>query len=209
MTSLFEAGDALSLSFDEHRRLRVKAPQESFALAAWLYADAQPNLAALDRLGQLLEQCRHEQATLVGNSCLIDFVNNVVVLESRYELWPRTVLPQTDFWTLLNGFRGYLAGTADQPRLARPADYPIALRQVVRHVPENSSKQYLVDQTYFPPSWSPEEVAAAGDGAWTSPQVVRDEQTGVWSGMWGALEIAGCYDADTGEVLTYFPVLSP
>ncbi|MBB4686987.1 hypothetical protein [Amycolatopsis jiangsuensis] len=209
MSTPFQVDDAVSLSFDEHRRLRIRAPREYLPLAAWLYADAQPNLAALDGLGQLLEQSRGEQLTLVGNSCLVDFVNDLVLLESRYDLWPRTVLPQQVFWTVVNGFRRYLADNAGQPLLTRPAGYPDAQRYTFRHTSDEDGKQYLVDQTYFPRSWSPEEVRAAADGAWASPELVLDEQTGVWSGMWRGLEIAGCYHSGEREVLTYFPVISP
>ncbi|GAA3536827.1 hypothetical protein GCM10022222_20700 [Amycolatopsis ultiminotia] len=209
MSTPLQVGDDLSLSFDEHRRLRIRAPREYLPLAAWLYTDAQPNLAALDGLGQLLEQCRGAELTLIGNSCLVDFVNDLVLLESRYDLWPRAVLPQRDFWAALNGFRRYLVDNAGQPLLTRPADYPEALRYTFGHTAEDSGKHYLVDQTYFPSSWSADEVRAAADGAWASPDVVLDEQTGVWSGMWRNLEIAGCYEPAEREVLTYFPVISP
>ncbi|GAB3002785.1 EndoU domain-containing protein [Amycolatopsis acidiphila] len=206
---MFDIGESVSLAFDEQRRLRVMVPQEYLPLAAWLYTDAQPNISVLDQLGAALQQCRGEERTLVGNGCLVDFVNDVVVLESRYGVWPRKVLPQSVFWPVLNGLRSFLVGTAGQPALARPADYPLAVARVFEQQADDGRKPFLVNYTYFPPEWSDEEVREAGTGAWQSPTVVRDEATGVWSGMWRGLELAGYFQPRTGEVLTYFPVVSP
>jgi hypothetical protein len=207
VTSPFTAGEQLSLSFDEHRRLRVMAPEQMLPLVAWLYTDVQPNLAAVDQMLGTLQRCRAEGLTLIGNGALVDFLNEVVVLESRYDTWERHVVPQSVFWPVLTGVRAYLAGTAGQPLLARPPDYPLALRGSNTHVEEG--RTYLVEYTYFPRKWSTEQVHAAGDGAWASPQLVRDEATGLWSGMWQGLELAGYYDKASGEPLTYFPVISP
>lgn len=207
MTSPFALGEPLSLSFDEYRRLRVMTPPQMLPLAAWLYTDVQPNLAAVDRMLAALQRCRAEGLSLIGNGGLVDFLNEAVVLESRYGTWERHVVPQTAFWQVLNGVRAFLSGTANQPLLARPADYPLALRGSSTYVEEG--RTYLVEYTYFPEGWSPEQVRAAGDGAWASPQLLRDEATGLWSGMWQGLELAGYYDTKTGEPLTYFPVISP
>lgn len=207
MTSPFTLGEGLSLSFDEHRRLRVMAPQQMLPFAAWLYTDVQPNLAAVDQMLGTLQRCRAEGLTLIGNGALVDFVNEVVVLESRYDTWDRHVIPQSVFWPALTGVREFLAGTAGQPSLARPAGYPLALRSSSTHIEEG--RTCLVEYTFFPSAWSVEQVHAAGDGAWASPQLVRDEMTGLWSGMWHGLELAGYYDKATGEPLTYFPVISP
>jgi hypothetical protein len=207
MTSPFIPGDELSLSFDEYRRLRVVAPPPMQPLAAWLYTDVQPNLSAVDQMWVALEHCRDEGVTFVGNGCLVDFVNDVVVLESRYGTWPRHVVPQQVFWSVLAGLRAFLAGTCGLPMLARPDNYPTVLRGTVDHVEDD--RKYLVDHTYFPIEWSADQVRAAADGAWASPQLVRDEATGLWSGMWEGLELAGYYDRATGEALVYFPVISP
>jgi hypothetical protein len=207
MTSPFTPGDQLSLSFDEHRRLRVMVPPPMLPLAAWLYTDVQPNLSALDQMWVALEHCRDTSVTFVGNGCLVDFVNDVVVLESRYDTWPRHVVPPEVFWSVLAGARAFLAGTSGVPMLARPDDYPVVGRGFTEH--DEDGRKYLVDYTYFPAEWSADQVRAAGDGAWTSPQLVCDEATGLWSGMWEGLELAGYYDRATGEALVYFPVISP
>jgi hypothetical protein len=207
MTSPFTPGGTLSLSFDEYRRMRVMTPPQMLPLAAWLYTDVQPNLAAMDQMVATLRRCRAEGLTLAGNGALVDFVSDIVVLESRYDTWPRHVVPQSVFWQVLSGVRAFLAGTAQQPLLARPPGYPLVLRSTNEHVEDG--RTYLVDYTYFPREWSTEQVRAAGDGAWASPQLVRDETTGLWSGMWQGLELAGYYDRATGEPFTYFPVISP
>lgn len=209
MTSPFDLGEAVSLAFDDQRRLRIMTPPEFLPLAAWLYTDAQPNISVLDQLGAALQRCRAEERTLVGNGCLLDFVNDVVVLESRYGRWPRKIVPQSVFWPVLNGLRSFLVATAGQPALARPAGYPLAVPRLFEQQADDGRKPFLVNYTYFPPDWSDDEVRAAGNGAWKSPTVVRDEVTGVWSGMWRDLELAGYFDPATGEVQTFFPVIAP
>ncbi|GAB3897222.1 hypothetical protein GCM10029964_079730 [Kibdelosporangium lantanae] len=207
MTSPFIPGDQLALAFDEHRRLRLVVPQPMLPLAAWLYTDVQPNLSALDQTWVALEHCRDNGVTYVGNGCLVDFVNDVVVLESRYETWPRHVVPQQVFWSVLAGVRAFLAGTAGAPVLARPDDYPLLQRGFTEH--EEDGRRYLVDYTYFPADWSADQAQEAEDGAWASPELVRDEVTGLWSGMWQGMELAGYYDSATDKVLVSFPVISP
>ncbi|WIX83011.1 EndoU domain-containing protein [Amycolatopsis carbonis] len=209
ITSPFDIGESVSLAFDDQRRLRIMVPRELLPVAAWLYTDAQPNIAVLDRLGATLQRCRSEERTLVGNGCQVDFVNNIVVLESRYGRWPRKIVPQSVFWPVLNGLRSFLVAAAADPALARPADYPLAVPRIFEERPDGGQKPYFVDYTYFPPEWSGEEVRAAGNGAWQSPTAVRDLETGVWSGMWRGLELAGYFDPATGEVLTFFPVIAP
>lgn len=209
MTSPFDIGDSVSLVFDRHRRLRIMTPREYLPLAAWLYTDAQANSSVLDQLGAALERCRREDRTLIGNGCTIDFLNDVVVLESRYGRWPRKVLPQSVFWPVFNGLRSFLAASAGQPELARPANYPLAVSRVFEEKPDDGSKSFLVNYTYFPPTWSEDEVRSAGNGAWQSPTAVRDAETGLWSGMWRGLELAGYFDPENGDVQTFFPVIAP
>ncbi|WP_181776253.1 EndoU domain-containing protein [Amycolatopsis pittospori] len=209
LSSPLTVGESIGLAFDDHRRLRIMAPEDLLPLAAWLYTDAQPNLSVLDQLGATLQRCRTEERTLVGNGCMIDFVNDVVVLESRYDRWPRKVLPQSVFWSVLNGLRSFLDATAGQPGLGRPDGYPLAPVRHFEDSAEDMRKPFFVSHTYFPTEWTADDVRAAGQGAWTSPTVLRDEKTGLWSGIWRDLELAGYFDPSTGEVLTYFPVIAP
>lgn len=206
---MFEIGESVSLAFDQRRRLRVMAPEEYLPLAAWLHTDAQPNSSALDQLVRVLQWCRQEEWTLVGNGCVLDFVRDVVVLESRFGTWPRTVVPQSAFWPVLDGMRAFLAGTATAPGLVRPAGYPDVRRVATERQRPDDGKRYLLDHTCFPVEWTPEQVREAGDGAWRSADLLRDPTTGTWSGMWRDLVLAGYFDRATGEVLTYFPVISP
>jgi hypothetical protein len=206
---MFEIGEQVGFAFDEQRRLRISVPEGYLPLAAWLHTDAQPNLQALDGLGELLRQCEQHGRTLLGNGCAIAFSGDLVMLESLYERWPRTAVPREFFWAVLSGLRNFLVATSGIPELARPQEYPAvtrALREVDR--PDGGPK-LLVDHTYFPPEWSDQEVREAGEGAWQSPECVLHEETGVWSGMWRGLELAGYYNPATGEPQVYFPVLSP
>ncbi|MFD1052407.1 hypothetical protein ACFQ1S_45900, partial [Kibdelosporangium lantanae] len=91
--------------------------------------------------------------------------------------------------------------------LARPDDYPLLQRGFTEH--EEDGRRYLVDYTYFPADWSADQAQEAEDGAWASPELVRDEVTGLWSGMWQGMELAGYYDSATDKVLVSFPVISP
>ncbi len=96
----------------------------------------------------------------------------------------------------------------DGADLSRPADYPAVSRQAtLRETPAGPAA--LVDHTYFPREWSEQDVRAAGEGAWNSPEALYDEQTGAWSGLWHGLELAGYFDPAAGTVQTYFPVLAP
>ncbi|NKQ56901.1 EndoU domain-containing protein [Amycolatopsis sp. K13G38] len=207
--SLFGVADSVAMSFDEHRRLRIVAPEQYLPLAAWLYTDVQPNLAVLDELAAVLRRCRQEERKYVGNGCSLDFVNNLVLLESRYETWERVVVPQSVFWPVLSGFRQFLASTAHLPLLEREPDYPEALRIRTDEHADGAPRPAVLDHTYFPRDWSEREVSEAGAGAWQSPGCLRDEATGAWSGMWRGLELAGYFDLATGEPLTYFPVIAP
>ncbi|MEV6905032.1 EndoU domain-containing protein [Amycolatopsis sp. NPDC051372] len=136
-------------------------------------------------------------------------MNELVLLENRYETWPRHVVPQRAFWSVLRGFRAFLATTVHTPALARPADYPVVLRMTTERQPGSGGKPVFINHTYFPADWTVDEVRQAGDGAWRSEEALRDEKTGAWSGVWRGLELAGYYNVGTGEVLTYFPVISP
>ncbi|MGW4490110.1 EndoU domain-containing protein [Amycolatopsis sp. NPDC004368] len=209
LASPFELGETVSVGVDQHRRLRIMVPKEFLPLAAWLYTDAQPNISVLDQLGGALEDCRRRGMTMIGNGCTLDFLNDLVVLESRYGRWSRCVVPQSVFWPVLNGLRSFLIGTAKYSGLARPADYPLAAVRIFEVHPDDGAKPFVVNYTYFPPEWSEDEVRAAGNGAWQSETAVRDPETGVWSGMWRGLELAGYFDPKTGEVQTYFPVVGP
>lgn len=209
LSSPLTVGDTIGLAFDDHRRLRIMAPEELLPLAAWLYTDAQPNLSVLDQLGATLRRCRTDELTLVGNGCMIDFVKDLVILESRYDRWPRKVLPQSVFWSVLNGLRSFLEATAGQPGLDRPEGYPLAPVRHFEDSAEDMRKPFCVSHTYFPVDWTADDVREAGQGAWTSPTVLRDETTGLWSGMWRELELAGYFDPSTGAVQTYFPVVAP
>ncbi|RKT84499.1 EndoU nuclease [Saccharopolyspora antimicrobica] len=206
---MFGIGDSIHFTFDEHRRQRISVPEPFLPLAAWLHTDVQPNLAALDGLIEQLRHCRQIERRLLGNGCSIDFVNDVVLLESLYRTWQRCVIPQSLFWPVLDGLRNFLIGTAAEPGLARPAGLPEPTRMTTEVPARNNQSPHLVDHTYFPVSWSEQEVAQAGDGAWASPELIYDQATGAWSGMWRGMELAGYYDVATGEALTYFPVLSP
>ncbi|NUT48464.1 MAG: hypothetical protein HOV94_14315 [Saccharothrix sp.] len=206
---MFDIGDSIGFAFDEHRRLRVSAPADHLPLAAWLTTDAQPHLYGLDHLADLLQRCRHEDCRLVGNGCSIDFVNDVVLLESTYGRWPRAVIPESVFWPVLEGLHRFLVAAAPEPALARPADYPEAFRAATGHQEPGTPRPIVVDHTYFPLDWTEEEVAESGEGAWQSREAIRDPHTGTWSGMWRNLELAGYYDPATGEALAYFPVISP
>ncbi|MFD0206046.1 MULTISPECIES: EndoU domain-containing protein [Saccharothrix] len=206
---MFGIGDSIEFTFDEHRRLRVSVPADYLSLAAWLTTDAQPHLSGLDHLVGLLRHCQREGRTLVGNGCSVDLVNDVVLLESSYARWPRAVIPDSLFWAVLEGLHGFMAGAAREPTLARPADYPEAFRATTEHQDSGAARPAVVDHTYFPLNWTVEEVMEAGEGAWQSRELIRDPHTGTWSGMWRNLELAGYYDPETGEALTYFPVISP
>jgi hypothetical protein len=206
---MFGTGTSIALSFDAQRRLRIIAPENHLPLAAWLHTDVQPNLASLNEFIAVLQRARQEERTLVGNGCTVDFVNDLVLLESRYETWPRQVVPQNVFWPVVQGLRAFLANTARAPFLQRPPGYPAALRMTSEHLVEGIPKPVFVNYTYFPREWSVEEVTQAGEGAWHSAELVADPATGTWSGMWRGVELAGYYDVTTGEVLTYFPVISP
>jgi hypothetical protein len=204
---MFGIGDAITFTFDEFRRLRISAPEAHLPLAAWLHTDVQPNISAIDQLTGLLRRAQAEQRTWLGNGCSLDLINDVVLLESLYDRWPRLVLPQSQFWPVLEGLRGFLVSTAQEPSLQRPEDYPEVSRDTTDHRNPNTGRLSYLDHTYFPRTWSTQDVIRAGEGAWQSPQLVRDERTGAWSGIWGNLELAGYYDPATGQALTYFPVL--
>lgn len=209
MSDLFGVGTSIEMAFDARRRLRIIAPEHLIPLAAWLYTDVQPNIAGLDEFGKALQRCRAEESTLVGNGCNVDFVNDLVLVENRFGTWTRQVVPQHVFWSIFGSFRSFLVATAQAPVLRRPAGYPPALRLTAERPLDDGDKPVLVNHTYFPVDWSIAEVRQAGDGAWQSEEVLRDRLTGAWSGMWRGLELAGYYDVGTGEVLTYFPVVSP
>jgi hypothetical protein len=206
---MFGIGDSIEFTFDAHRRLRVSAPADHLPLAAWLTTDAQPHLYGLDHLVGLLQHCQREGRTLMGNGCSVDLVNNLVLVESLYGRWPRAVIPDSLFWPVLEGLHRFLVGAAQEPILARPTDYPEAFRATTEYQDPGAPRPVVVDHTYFPLDWTVEEVVAAGEGAWQSPETVCDPHTGTWSGMWRNLELAGYYDPGTGEALTYFPVISP
>lgn len=206
---MFEIGDSVAMSFDARRRLRIMTPEKYLPLAAWLHTDVQPNLAALDELVAVLQRCRQQERTLIGNGCTVDFVNDLVLLESRYDTWPRQVVPQDVFWPVLQGMRAFLVTTARFSALTRPADYPPAVRTTTEHRIEDVRKPVFVNHTYFPPNWSIEEVREASTAAWGSPDLVADQTTGAWSGMWRGMEVAGYYDVSTGEAFAVFPVIGP
>lgn len=206
---MFEIGEEVGFAFDEQRRLRISVPEAYLPLAAWLYTDAQPNLQALDGLGELLRQCRQVGRTLLGNGCSVTFVDELVVLESLYERWPRTAVPEKFFWMVLVSLRNFLMATSTAQELARPEEYPVVTRALSELEPPGGGPKVLVDHTYFPVEWSEREVREAGEGAWQSAECVLHAATGVWSGMWRGLELAGYYNPDTGEAQVYFPVLSP
>ncbi|WP_231648706.1 EndoU domain-containing protein [Saccharothrix sp. NRRL B-16348] len=206
---MFGIGDSIEFTFDGQRRLRVSVPADYLPLAAWLTTDAQPHLSGLDHLVGLIRHCQREGRTLVGNGCSVDLVNDVVLLESSYGRWPRAVIPESLFWPVLEGLHGFMAGAAREPTLARPADYPEVFRATTEHQDSGAARPVVVDHTYFPLDWTNEDVMAAGEGAWQSPETIRDPHTGTWSGVWRNLELAGYYDPGTGEALTYFPVIAP
>ena len=209
MNPLFGLGTSIAMSFDVQRRLRIIAPENLISLAAWLYTDVQPNIAGLDELEKVLRRCWAEERTLVGNGCNVDFVNDLVLLENRFGTWARQVVPQHVFWSVFQGFRAFLVATAHAPVLVRPAGYPQALRMTMDQRLDDGGKRVLVNYTYFPADWPVDEVKQAGNGAWQSRDALRDNRTGAWSGTWRGLELAGYFDVGTGEVLTYFPIISP
>ncbi|WP_039923736.1 hypothetical protein [Amycolatopsis decaplanina] len=204
---MFGVGEAVIFTFDEDRRLRISVPEEHLPLAAWLHTDVQPNIAAIDGLAGVLKRAETEQRTWLGNGCSLDLINDLVLLESRYGRWPRQVVPQSFFWPVLEGLRSFLVTTAQEPALQRPPGYPDVRRAVTEERDPGSGRVSYVDFTYFPPTWTKDDVIRAAEGAWQSPELVQDEKTGAWSGKWGELELAGYYDPATGEALTYFPVL--
>lgn len=206
---MFDTGDSVVFTFDECRRLRITVPEHYRPLAAWLHTDAQPNLPALDELVAVLQRCRAQEQTWLGNGCSIDFVNGSVLLESLYGRWPRAVVPESVFWPVIAGLRAFLADTAAEPGLARPAGYPAVTRRSWEALAPGTRPPFVIDHTFFPGDWPLERVRAAGGGAWASPECLRDPETGTWSGMWEGLELAGYYDPASGEALTYFPVVSP
>jgi len=204
---MFGIGEEIGFSFDEYRRLRISVPEEYLPLAAWLHTDAQPNVAELDKLAALLERSKAEQRSWLGNGCSLDLINDLVLLESLYDRWDRLVLPASLFWPVLQGLRDFLVSTAQEPGLRRPEGYPEVFRATTEYRNPETGRLSYVDHTYYPLSWSEEDVARAGDGAWQSEALVVDERTGAWSGIWGGLEIAGYCDPATKTVQTYFPVL--
>ncbi|RZQ61926.1 EndoU domain-containing protein [Amycolatopsis suaedae] len=204
---MFGIGDEITFTYDEFRRLRISVPEELLPLAAFLHTDVQPNIAAMDDFAGFVRLAQAEQRTWLGNGCALDLVNDVVLLESLYDRWPRLTIPASLFWPVLEGLRGFLISSAQAPRLQRPAGYPAVTRATTEFNHPDSGRVSYVDHTYFPRTWTREDVIRAGEGAWQSPQLVTDEKTGAWSGMWGNLELAGYHDPATGQALTYFPVL--
>lgn len=199
-------GDSITFAFDEFRRLRISAPQKYLPLAAFLRTDLQPDLAVLDQRVGLLRRAQREAKTWLGNGCSVDLVKDAVLLESLYGTWPPVEIPQASFWPVLERLRGFLVSTAGQPR--PPAGRFDLTRMVTEYRNPRTGRFCFVDHTYFPRDWTEQNVAYVGQQAWQSPQVIRDETTGTWSGLWRTLEVAGYYNVHTGEALSYFPVLS-
>jgi hypothetical protein len=206
---MFTIGDSVAMSFDALRRLRIMVPEQYLPLAAWLHTDVQPNLASLDQLVGMLQRCRQEERTLIGNGCTVDFINDLVLLENRFGIWPRQVVPQDVFWPVLRGMRAFLVDMARSFGLARPVNYPPSVRATIPQQLEDVRKPVFVTLTYFPPNWSTRQVQEAGAGAWASPELIADQTTGAWSGVWRDMEVAGDYNVATGEALNVFPVIAP
>lgn len=205
---MFITSDDITFGFDEWRRLRVSAPAEYRALAAWLYSDVQANLAAVDGFTEVLRNAERDGLVVNGNGCSVMFDGGRVMLSSRYGRWAPLSVPPELFWLVLKGLRDFLGGIQGDPGLVRE-DYPEVTRLAVLEEIGPGRRPVVVDHTYFPQDW-PEEVASeAGTRAWQSDNALYDEETGCWSGFWRGLEIAGYYDPGSGTVLVYFPVLAP
>ncbi|KAA2258111.1 hypothetical protein F0L68_24355 [Solihabitans fulvus] len=210
---MFGIDDRIVFTFDEWRRLRVTAPAPLLPLAAWLCTDAQPNVAALDAfVGQLQTAARAPDPRLrmvQGNGGVVAFEPGGVRLDSLYDRWETLFLPADLFWPVLTGLRQFLVGTAREPGLGRPAGYPTIERAATWLELAGGAGAVLVNRTSFPREWSGNEVVEAGQGAWQSAELIADETTGAWSGLWRGMEIAGYYDTVSNQPLVYFPVISP
>ncbi|WP_020495595.1 EndoU domain-containing protein [Sciscionella marina] len=201
---MFEESETFRCTLDEHLRLRLSVPARLRPLAAWVHTDAQANQQILARLIPGLQAAQQSRTPILGNGWQVEPDEHGVILHSAYLDREPFGVPNTVLWTLLTGLQGLLAESDAALRAQRPEPAEIVPRLV------NQDEQgALRDYTYFPPSWSAEMIKQAGQGAWQSPEVLRDWDTGVWSGFWQGREIAGYFHPDSGEVLTYFPVVSP
>ena len=61
--------------------------------------------------------------------------------------------------------------------------------------------------TFFPDHWTPEDVDNAITRGFHSPDVVKDPETGRWSGKFNGVHLKGFYDPETDTLAHGFPTL--
>ncbi|WP_031470495.1 EndoU domain-containing protein [Sciscionella sediminilitoris] len=201
---MFDISEGIRFTLDEHPRLRLSVPVELRPLAAWLHTDAQANHGVLVEFGKGLRAAQLSGTQIIGNGWVIRPAPEGIELLPRYTGMDSFYVPDGVLWPVLEGIQGLLGGIDQQLR----AEFPAPAHQVLRSVSREPDGS-LRDHTYFPQALSERAVAEAGQQAWQSEETLIDESTGAWSGFWQGMEIAGYYDPASGQVQSYFPVMSP